>query len=363
MTQTLPLHADPEQLDAAWFSSLFARHGLSGRVRDIDRRVIGTGQIGTNIRFSFSFDSGGDPVTAPSSVVGKFPSDNEQSRATGRLLGHYRREVAFYTQFAPVAARIAPGTYFAEHDEETDGFALIMEDMAPALQGDQLTGCSFEEACRALNHAAVLHASHWNDPGLERFDWLQGSLSAPPDPITPEIVAGLWAGFKERYAEHLWPQAMAVGDVFAARIPEWSFSYRGPRCLTHGDYRLDNMLFGEPSNPRSLAVVDWQTVGVRGPALDVSYFIGAGLTRADRRRFERPLLEHYHASLVREGIRDYSFQQLYRDYRWFSFYGLSVAFGAAMLVERTERGDAMFLTMARRHIDQIIEHNALALLP
>ena len=62
----------------------------------------------------------------------------------------------------------------------------------------------------------------------------------------------------------------------------------GIQGLVHGDYRLDNMLFGTAGADRALTVVDWQTVSW-GPALtDLAYFLGcaaagAGSPRALRR--------------------------------------------------------------------------------
>ena len=53
--------------------------------------------------------------------------------------------------------------------------------------------------------------------------------------------------------------------------------------LVHGDYRLDNMLFGESGADRPLTVVDWQTV-TWGPAMtDVAYFLGCALPDDVRR--------------------------------------------------------------------------------
>ena len=50
-----------------------------------------------------------------------------------------------------------------------------------------------------------------------------------------------------------------------------------PMTVTHGDYRLDNMLFGDETGGYPLAVVDWQTPG-RGVGLsDASDFLGVGL--------------------------------------------------------------------------------------
>ena len=83
--------------------------------------------------------------------------------------------------------------------------------------------------------------------------------------------------------------------------------------LVHGDYRLDNMLFGEPGADRPLTVVDWQTV-TWGPAMtDVAYFLGCALPVEVRREHYDTLLGAYHDALgpdaplslddVRDGVR------------------------------------------------------------
>ena len=49
-----------------------------------------------------------------------------------------------------------------------------MEDVAPARQGDQLTGCSVEHAEMVIDEAVGLHAPTWGR-GLElaeRIEWL-----------------------------------------------------------------------------------------------------------------------------------------------------------------------------------------------
>lgn len=356
----IDLSIDPLNPSAQWFNTLFEKVGLPANVSSLTAKAIGTGQIGENVRFKFTYDGPSDG--APDTLVGKFPSSSEASLTTAAMLGHYQREVMFYKHFAPIAARIAPSPLYAEHDEETNRFVLMMQDMAPAQQGDQLSGCSVEDAERAMESAAILHAAHWGDAGLDKHNWLQGTVGAPPPPITAEITIQLWAGFKERYADRLDPEDVEVGDVYTAALTRWGDGYEGPMALVHNDYRLDNMLFGAPSAAKPLAVVDWQTVGKGAPAIDVAYFIGAGLTREARPVHEKHLLAHYHACLCREGVTSYGMDDLYRDYCWFSFYGMSVAFGAAMLVEQTERGDEMFLTMLRRHAAQARDNNALALL-
>ncbi|MFN7056022.1 phosphotransferase [Hyphomonas sp.] len=354
------LDTHPLELTPGWFNELFAEMGVDATVRSLTAKSIGTGQIGENVRFVFDYERAG--AGAPETLVGKFPSASEASLTTAKLLGHYMREVFFYRTFPKVAGRITPDALYTDYDEATNRFALIMEDMAPAEQGDQLKGCGPEEAKVALSAAAVLHAAHWNDAALDSYDWLQGTAAAPPPALAPEMVAGLWGGFKERYAAHLTPDLIEVGDAYAASLPKWGAAYDGPFALTHNDFRLDNMLFAPPGAKKPVAIVDWQTPGKGAPANDVAYFIGAALTREERPKHEEALLRHYHGALAAEGITDYSFEDLRTHYRWFSFYGISVAFGAAMLVKQTERGDEMFLTMLRRHCAQVRDNDALELL-
>ena len=132
--------------------------------------------------------------------------------------------------------------------------------------------------------------------------------------------------------------------------------------LVHGDYRLDNMLFGEPGADRPLTVVDWQTV-TWGPAMtDVAYFLGCALPdraapRATTTRCCAPTTTRSgpDASLSLDDVRDGVRRQ--------SFFGVMMAIVSSMLVERTDRGDEMFMVMLRRHCQHVLDTDALAVLP
>ena len=362
MTDAITLPALGELPDAQWFNALFETQGWTGRVLSLQSKSIGTGQIGSNIRFTFEFE--GDEGGAPDSLVGKFPSDQELSRQTASVegLGHYRRETYFYQHFKQLSDEIAPSAIYAHYDPSSENFAILMEDMAPGVQGNQLEGTTLQHAEWAIDTAAILHASHWQDTSLEKVDWLQGTETAPESPFGPDMIAMLWQGFKERYGDQISDDAVLIGDTLNGDAREWASAYTGPKCLMHGDYRLDNMLFNAPSAGKPLAVVDWQTVGLGCGAQDISYFLGAGFKRDDRAEYEMPLLKRWHDAICRRGVEGYSFEDAVRDYRYFTFAGFGVAFAAPMIVERTERGDQMFMTMIRRHVDQIMAHDALSLL-
>jgi len=153
----------------------------------------------------------------------------------------------------------------------------------------------------------------------------------------------------------------AATELFA-HLDAFVLADMEPSTIVHGDYRLDNLLFGPAADDVPIAVVDWQTCA-HGPALgDVAYFIGAGLLASDRRAVEADLVGDYHAGLVRAGVDEYPWERCWTDYRRGTWSGLVMAIAASMLVERTDRGDQMFLTMAARHAQHAIDLDAPELL-
>ncbi len=123
-------------------------------------------------------------------------------------------------------------------------------------------------------------------------------------------------------------------------------------CIVHGDYRLDNLLFGSPPASPELTVVDWQTVSIGIGPSDVAYFCGAGLVPDLRERVERDLVGRYAAGLRRAGV-DISDDAIWEAYVLGSVGGYYMALLASQVVEQTERGDEMFAVMAERHAAQM----------
>lgn len=353
----LPLIDNPDDVTADWLSNVLAQAGYSGVISNFTKKNIGTGQVGQNVRFDLSFKGDHD---APKSIVGKFASSNPESREAGVSQLTYKREANFYKYIKPTVEIQTPRVFYVDINYDTHAFVLMMEDLAPAAQGDQLTGCNVDQAAIAMDEIAKLHGPRWGDTRLDDVDWLSGSKKAS-SLLDQELYTFFWNGFKERYAERLTKQEVDLGEEFSTHFDRYVAGYDGPRCVTHGDYRLDNMMFGTAEGGYPLAVVDWQTVGYGPGASDVSYFIGAGLLTEDRRDHERTLVQQYHEGLCAFGVDDYTFDKLWSDYRRFSFSGYVMAVIASMIVGRTERGDDMFMAMAKRHAQQAFDHDALAL--
>ncbi|WP_293907195.1 phosphotransferase [Phenylobacterium sp.] len=350
----------PGAVDAAWLTQVLQAGGVDAVVAAFDAANVGSGQIGESVRFKLRYARGGEG--APASIVGKFPSPDEDSRRTGVMLGNYVREVNFYRTLAAGALVSTPRCFFTDADDATGEFVLMMEDLTPAEQGDQLKGVTLDQARLAVEQAARLHASHWDDDGLEDLPWVSGARAAPPSTITPELVTGLWQGFRERYAERLQPYWIEVGEALTARWGAYGALHDGPRCLAHHDFRPDNMMFGTPAGGRPVTVLDWQSFAYAAGATDVAYFLAGALTPQARRAAEPELLALYHRTLTELGVTGYSPADLARHYGQGGFQLFLTAFFASMIVVRTARGDDMFMQMLGSAADHIHDHGALAVL-
>jgi hypothetical protein len=352
------LVSDPAMADGPWFTEVLRYAGVLGDavVSRVERQRIGTGLVGHNVAFSLTYDR---PVPdAPASVVGKFPSPEPQSRSTAKALRLFEREVRFYQEIAGTVDIRIPACYLADIDLDTCDFVLLLEDLRPAVQGNQLAGCSLHEAMLAMDELAGLQAPRWGDPTLANIEWLGHYDDAQSHEMVRSMYQGLWPGFAAQYGPSLTSDALAVGEAFGASLSDWRRSWSRPYCVTHGDYRLDNMMFGTAEGGYPLTTVDWQTVGHGPGILDAAYFIGNGPPVPDRRAHEMDLLKRYHDGLRARGVDDYEWKQCLDDYRRATLAGVLMTVVASQVVASDDRGDAMFAAMAERHFAHAIDHQA-----
>lgn len=347
---------DPDEVGVEWLEAVLREAGaVTGqKLEAVEAIPIGTGQVGCNFRYRLSWDS---PGPAPNSVVGKFASRSEESRAAGVQTLTYETEVAFYRDLADTVDISRPGCFFADVEPGTANVALILEDI-DGRQGDQIAGCSVELATAAVIEAARLHGPRWGDPALTEVPWL-AAKAANPIPLGPAI-AMMWPGFLERYRNSLSEESIEVGTRLAGAAT-WQDPHPSPATICHCDYRLDNILFSDDPD-RPVTVVDWQTVQLgTGPA-DVAYFVSAALPPGERRRVERDLVATYFEHLSAYDIGDYTLDRCWEDYRRHSFSGFFMAVFASMVVGRTDRGDQMFMAMANGAAAQITDLGAVEFL-
>ncbi len=342
----------PEEITSDWLSTV-----LGADVTITGDRRIGDGLVGMNVRYELAVPAGSD---LPTSIIAKLPSPDPTSRATGVSLRNYEREVKFYAQIAPTVDIRVARCFHGEWHEADGDFVLLLEDLSPAEQGNQITGCTAEMAERSVLELARLHGPRWADPSLAEIEFLQ--RRGADDAAGLQMLWTMFLpGFLATFAKYLDTEGVALIERFGALIPSWIEGRTLPDTVTHGDYRLDNLMFASERGGYPLATVDWQTPGHGSPSADVSYFLGAGPLPEVRRQIERPLVERYCAALGEYGV-SLDGDEFWRQYCRDAYAGIVMSVVASQIVGSSDRSEAMFAAMATRHTQHALDVGAEGLL-
>src|SRR4051812_27676974 len=183
MPRDVPLVKTIEELTGEWLGEALGRD-----LNDFGVERIGTGQMSLSYRVK---PNDGD------SVVVKLSATDPTSRGTGLGLGIYEREVRFYRELAPrIGAAALAECHAAAIDSTGEWFTLLLEDIAPATQGDQITGCTPEQARLALRALAEIQAPMLADSVSAETMWLQRD-----SPLDQAVMSQLLPAFLERYGD------------------------------------------------------------------------------------------------------------------------------------------------------------------
>jgi len=336
----------------------FLTSALSGElggtaVSAVQATPVGTGQVSDSYRLSLTYDG---PAGLPPTMVAKVPAADAASRNAARAFRTYEIEANFYTQLAPRLPVALARCYYAAYDPGPDEYVVLLEDLTSALPGDQLAGLHPDDAAAAIRELAALHAAGWDAAELAALPWLNRSGADGAETLAA-ILTDLYPRFRERYADRLEPGTLSLIEEFLPNATSYLAAGAEPRTIVHGDFRADNLLFGA-TRP---VVLDWQTAGFGAGTGDLSYFLASSLPVAARRQYEEALVRRYHAALNSAGA-ELSWRDCWAGYRRHAFGGIVMDIIAGTTVKQTERGDAMFATMARRHARHALDLDARALL-
>ena len=359
MSDALPIPRGPIDVTSAWLSqALSADGGDVVEVDDVDVVPVGTGQTGATYRVTATYAA--NPGELPKTFVIKLPAQDDAVRG-GVTLG-YLSEVAFYSRVADKMAVPTPRCFYVEITDSGADFALLLEDMSPAVQGDQILGSTPEEAHLAVTALAGLHGPSWCDR-----TWLDLAEVAMPKPGDADAAKGL--GEVARMAVDLTLEKLGAkvsaddretASAAMSVVTPWQLAEPDRYSLMHGDYRLDNLLF-DPDRTR-VTVVDWQTMGVGLPARDLSYFTATSLSPDLRAAIEERLVDDYHRSLLGYGVTGFDRDTCWRDYRLGMLQAPLITTLGCAFASSTERGDEMVAVMLQRGCRAIRELNTLELI-
>lgn len=352
-----------EDLTVEWLTSVLRERGVikNACVQSFEAKSSNgiSGVLGEHVRLRLTYDI--SESDAPQSIYAKFSLSDPNLRALPHKLGFYKNEASFYEQVAAQVELRTPHCYYSALNEETGSCILLLEDLAPARNGEYTVGCSPAQAKLAVQAIAKFHATWWENPQLDKLSWLSEF-----DTQAHQAICDLsWQPFLDKVGDRL-PESLldiatrAVKDIGVV----YNSHHEAPQTFIHGDYHLENLFFATEQGGIPLAVIDWQ-MGHRGRgAMDVAYLLVKGLLPTDRTAHEMDILNSYHNILLENGVQGYSFDQCLLDYRLHTLQSLIILIAAIGLgLYQGDRLNSYYGALVPRINAALTELNVAEFLP
>jgi aminoglycoside/choline kinase family phosphotransferase len=313
------LPSSSAQITPEWLTDQLRRAGTidaSTSVASIGGDTVGPGIgfMGEVGRIAVTYSGG----TGPTSMICKIPTQDPNVRGLLAAARVFEREARFYTDVAP-ALDVVPQAYAVAADYEHDDFVLVLQDLGHLRVGDQAAGVSEKDAHAAMRAAARLHARYWENAALDAIDWMPRADSEGMK-IGREVYQASLPGFLQVFAHAVEPDMVPIMERFGDNVHQLLDRISAmPNTVAHFDYRLDNLFFDDAAD--RVWMIDFQTSSKGGGAYDIGYFLSQSVPVDVRRRCENDLLRTYHDELTSLGVKNYSFDQFFQDYRVGVLYG------------------------------------------
>lgn len=345
------------QITPAWVQSVLRHSGLpDAMVRAVSAEPIGAGNVSDCVRVAITYDDA--PGGAPSSVVVKLKPSDPGAHAHGLRSGAYHREIGAFRAIAERRAGRIPLTYWVAGDETT--INLVTEDLTGStMPGNQAAGSTVDQAQAVLVELARVHSA---------FDPISPD-SAPEWMIRLADVCDYWSTAARagadaalvRFADMLPAEALEVIDEAADLVRNWHLLPQQRWSFTHGDPRVDNVLFEEGPDGPSAVLIDWQVTGVRNPMYDVGYFMSGSIDADLRRKHEMDLIRRY-VEVYNERAGGYDLATAVSDYQIQLLSGLFISLAAIDVLPDTEVVNALILALLQRNCAAALDWHSVAAL-
>jgi hypothetical protein len=241
----------------------------------------------------------------------KMSSVKPDVRERCKTIGLYRTEAGFYRDLARECPIRVPRAYAVKYEPQTGESLLLLEEIGHCRFGDNVAGATVAEAQVVIANLARMQAHYWNHPQLAQCAWLRTAAEDSID--VPPLYRSLVPVWEQRWAAVAPAPLVKSIRVLGRQLEAWIATHsRGPLTLAHGDYRPDNFAFDGAGEQ---VLFDWQTARRYPASRDLAYFLAFAMPPEVRRQREDELLQFYHETLLANGVRDYSLDQVRVNHR------------------------------------------------
>jgi hypothetical protein len=301
-----------EQVTPDWLTSVLQKSGVlqEGQVTTVQA----TPAHGESLHLKLEYSSDA-PAMIPTRLFLKIAAPSLLHGVPG--LG--KKEVIFYNAIAAQMYALPVVRCFnAVYSDEQDRYHLLMEDLSEthlALPPSQLPPP--EAHCEMIVDAlAQIHAYWWND--IRLGDTVGENPTDEHITYFFESDAALYSDFAEFLGDRLSASQRAVYEkVIAGFLPVLLKRMGTGKHITLGfeDVHVGNFLYPRDPEKDRIRIIDWEQWAVNIGAHDLAYMMAMFWYPERRARLEQPLLKRYHAELLENGVKDYSWDDCWYDYR------------------------------------------------
>ncbi|MEX2227040.1 MAG: phosphotransferase [Dehalococcoidia bacterium] len=355
----LSIPRSPQEISPEWLTAALRDNDVirEANVVSVASESIGAGAgfLGQLARITVTYDR--DEAGAPTAMVAKLPALDPGGRGVANLFRFYEREIRFYEDIAADVNMSVPKRYYSAMDVEGDEYLLLIEDMAPAVVGDEAPGCAAEQAELAISSLAKFQAAWWNSPKLDKLDWMP-AVNGPVQQVAAGAYQQAWGTFCQFAGDKLSPALVKLGeqlqhhvlDVLDALAP-------APLTIIHGDFRGDNVFYGDGVSTPAFRAIDWQISCKGRGVFDVAYFLSTSVTPEVRKAHEERLVRLWHDIISDQNdTKDYTYDDAFYDYRLSAlFMHVYTVVAIGSLDSANERGLFLFNEWLRRRATAIEE--------
>lgn len=299
-----------DQITPEWLSSVLRRNGLlnGASVAEVSYDSgVTSFCITAHLRISYS-----SHTKAPAQLFLKFskPVHPVSTPECGW-------EVAFYKSVATQTPPLIPRCYDAVFSPEQNKLHLLLEDFSPTHYSEPASQLPpTQRNCELIVDAlADIHSAWWEQPPWDAIGFSlpdQTEVDRRIQDVTERI--GLFTTFLgDRLSER---RRAIYRDVLAA-LPTLYKRLTRPEAYTviHDDIHIGNVLYPRDPTTDTVRIVDWQTWLVDLAPRDLAHMMAIFWFPEQRQALEKPLLKRYHERLCENGVANYSWEQLWNDYR------------------------------------------------
>jgi hypothetical protein len=308
--------SSPDEISPEWLSRTLGKHYAQTDVTVESVDVILTKKLacstGARIAIRYSSDR---PPNLPDSLFLKLTDLKEASA-----------EVDFYTKLAPfMSCPPLVRCFDAKHSVEDGRSHILLADLSTThSQPPDPTAPSAQLSRLAVEALAKVHAFWWEHPNVgsgigKVFDrsWLTDFVNKLNEDV--EI-------FIDAAGDLLRPDQREAYDLMLGAAEKIWGRLTDARALTatHGDAHWWNFLYPIDPQTHSVHVFDWHLWHIDLGARDLAFLLALGGFAEPRPELESDLIRAYHEALVANGVGNYSWEDLWEDYRWSAIRNLNI---------------------------------------